>query len=231
MCVHSTDWAVWLWSHGAVKHCLHNALTATQPNLYCLHTQSLLEKFRDQWHRSQASLHSAYIRDVHHVSLLLQNQPGLFCRQGTSPASPTCMLSQQGHTPQDCLTCKAQHCSMHCCLCVCLSVCGSECMLGLVVQLGNFSYTVSMHAEPAEAETVPQLQACLGSTARHVLTLHNPVGTETLLQTSCSNPHNFTLSSPTVVLPPYGQTEVSIDYLPSSLGELTHHCHNVQQGV
>ena len=112
-----------------------------------------------------------------------------------------------------------------------LSVCGSECMLGLVVQLGNFSYTVSMHAEPAEAETVPQLQACLGSTARHVLTLHNPVGTETLLQTSCSNPHNFTLSSPTVVLPPYGQTEVTIDYLPSSLGQLTHHCHNVQQRV
>lgn len=77
---------------------------------------------------------------------------------------------------------------------------------------------VNMHADPAEAQTIPQLQACLGSTARHILELQNPVGTEVVLQTSCSNPHNFSLSTTAVVLPPYGQAEVAVDYLPSSLG-------------
>ncbi|DBA78771.1 TPA: putative protein fap47 [Trebouxia sp. C0004] len=85
-------------------------------------------------------------------------------------------------------------------------------------RLGNFSYKVNMHADPAEAQTIPQLQACLGSTARHILELQNPVGTEVVLQTSCSNPHNFTLSTAAVVLSPYGQAEVAVDYLPSSLG-------------
>lgn len=92
----------------------------------------------------------------------------------------------------------------------------------LVVQLGNFSYTVNMHADPAPSETLPQLEAPLGSTARHVLQLQNPVGSEVVLQTSCSNPHNYTLSSAAVTLPPYGEAEVAVDYLPSSLG--THIC-------
>lgn len=89
------------------------------------------------------------------------------------------------------------------------------------LQLGNFSYMVNMHAEAAQAQTVPQLQACLGSIARHVLELQNPVGTEVVLQTSCSNAHNFTLSSAAVVLSPYGQAQVYVDYLPSSLGTHT----------
>ena len=91
------------------------------------------------------------------------------------------------------------------------------------LQLGNFSYMVNMHADPAEAQTIPQLQACLGSTARHILQLQNPVGTEVVLQTSCSNPHNFTLSTAAVVLSPYGQAEVAVDYLPSSLGVYKNH--------
>ncbi len=90
---------------------------------------------------------------------------------------------------------------------------------------------VNMHADPAEAQTIPQLQACLGSTARHILELQNPVGTEVVLQTSCSNPHNFSLSTAAVVLSPYGQAEVAVDYLPSSLGAYNSHpclacCHN-----
>lgn len=88
----------------------------------------------------------------------------------------------------------------------------------LVLQLGNFSYTVNMHADPAQPQTIPQLEACLGSTARHVIQLQNPVGTEVVLQTSCSNSHNFTLNTTAVALPPYGQGEVAVDYLPSSLG-------------
>ena len=99
------------------------------------------------------------------------------------------------------------------------------------LQLGNFSYMVNMHADPAEAQTIPQLQACLGSTARHILELQNPVGTEVVLQTSCSNPHNFSLSTAAVVLSPYGHAEVAVDYLPSSLGPNNGHlcfsrCHN-----
>ena len=78
-----------------------------------------------------------------------------------------------------------------------------------------------MHADPAQPETLPQLQAPLGSTARHVLQLQNPVGSEVTLQTSCSNPHNYTLSSTAVTLPPYGEAEVAVDYLPSSLGTRT----------
>ena len=78
---------------------------------------------------------------------------------------------------------------------------------------------VNMHADPAKAETIPQLQACLGATARHLLQLQNPVGTEVVLQTSCSNSHNFTISTAAVVLPPFGQADVAVDYLPSSLGE------------
>lgn len=75
-----------------------------------------------------------------------------------------------------------------------------------------------MHADPAQSETLPQLEAPLGSTARHVLQLQNPVGSEVTLQTSCSNPHNYTLSSAVVTLPPYGEAEVAVDYLPSALG-------------
>jgi len=44
------------------------------------------------------------------------------------------------------------------------------------------------------------------------------VGTEVVLQTSCSNPHNFSLSTAAVVLSPYGRADVAVDYLPSSLG-------------
>ncbi|KAL3150260.1 Uncharacterized protein ABBQ32_000112 [Trebouxia sp. C0010 RCD-2024] len=87
-------------------------------------------------------------------------------------------------------------------------------------RLGNFSYTVNMHADPAPSQTLPQLEASLGTTASHVLQLHNPVGTEAVLQTSCSNPHNFSLSAAAVALPPYGEAEVAVDYLPSSLGEV-----------
>ena len=90
-----------------------------------------------------------------------------------------------------------------------------------MVQLGNFSYTVNMHADPAQPETLPQLEAPLGSTARHVLQLQNPVGHEVVLQTSCSNSHNYSLSSTAVTLPPYGEAEVAVDYLPSSLGTQT----------
>lgn len=85
---------------------------------------------------------------------------------------------------------------------------------------------VNMHADPAEAQIIPQLQACLGSTARHILELQNPVGTEVVLQISCSNPHNFSLSTAAMVLSPYGQAEVAVDYLPSSLGQYKSHlCH------
>ena len=75
-----------------------------------------------------------------------------------------------------------------------------------------------MHADPAQSETVPRLEAALGATTRHVLQLQNPVGTEVILQTSCNNPHNFTLSTTAVALPPFGEAEVAVDYLPSSLG-------------
>ena len=101
-----------------------------------------------------------------------------------------------------------------------------------VLQLGNFSYTVNMHADPAPSQTLPPLEACLGTTARHVLQLQNPVGTEVVLQTSCSNPHNFSLSAPAVALPPYGEAEVAVDYLPSSLGKHTSgwlHAHDCLQ--
>ena len=88
------------------------------------------------------------------------------------------------------------------------------------LQLGNFTYTVNMHADPASAETIPQLSAPLGSTATHTLTLDNPVGVEVVLQISCSNPQSFILNSVSVVLPPYGQTELPVVYMPSTLGEL-----------
>lgn len=76
-----------------------------------------------------------------------------------------------------------------------------------------------MHADPASAETLPQLSAPLGSTATHTLTLDNPVGVEVVLQISCSNPQTFILNSMSVVLPPYGQTELPVIYMPSTLGE------------
>ena len=76
-----------------------------------------------------------------------------------------------------------------------------------------------MHADPASAETIPQLSAPLGSTATHTLTLDNPVGVEVVLQISCSNPQTFILDSVSVVLPPYGQTELPVIYMPSTLGE------------
>lgn len=88
------------------------------------------------------------------------------------------------------------------------------------LQLGNFTYTVNMHADPASAETIPQLSAPLGSTATHTLTLDNPVGVEVVLQISCSNPQSFILNSVSAVLPPFGQTELPVVYMPSTLGEL-----------
>ena len=89
----------------------------------------------------------------------------------------------------------------------------------VTLQLGNFTYIVNMHADPASAELVPQLSAPLGSTATHTLTLDNPVGLEVVLQISCSNPQTFILDSVSVVLPPYGQTELPVIYMPSTLGQ------------
>jgi len=45
-----------------------------------------------------------------------------------------------------------------------------------------------------------------------------------VLQTSCTNPHNFSLTTAALVLSPYGQAEVAVDYLPSSLGVYKSHC-------
>lgn len=91
------------------------------------------------------------------------------------------------------------------------------------MQLGNFTYIVNMHADPATAEVVPQLTAPLGSTAQHPLLLQNPVGVEVVLAVSCSNPNNFMVNSASVILPPYGEVEMPVMYMPSALGQPSSH--------
>lgn len=76
-----------------------------------------------------------------------------------------------------------------------------------------------MHADDAPAEVLPEQSAQLGCTARQTVEIQNPTEDDAVLEVSSSNPHNFIVGSPALMLGPYGVGHLTIEYLPSSLSE------------
>jgi hypothetical protein len=90
-----------------------------------------------------------------------------------------------------------------------------------VVQLGNFTYIVKMEATEAQPVELPLLSASLGSKARHIIDLQNPLDEELVLEAHSSTPHAFTILPGSLVIPALGSGAVILEYIPSALGEPT----------
>ena len=76
-----------------------------------------------------------------------------------------------------------------------------------------------MHADVAPAEVLPEQSAQLGCTAPQTVEIQNPTEEDAVLEVTSSNPRNFIVGSPALMLGPYGVGRLTIDYLPSSLSE------------
>ena len=76
-----------------------------------------------------------------------------------------------------------------------------------------------MHADVAPAEVLPEQSAQLGCTAPQTVEIQNPTEEDAVLEVISSNPRNFIVGSPALMLGPYGVGHLTIDYLPSSLSE------------
>ena len=86
--------------------------------------------------------------------------------------------------------------------------------------LGEHWYVLSLAAEEAEPEELPEVHCELGKSKPIELSLTNPVDQDLTLSVSCSNTQNFTVSPPgTLTLPPYGTAHPVVTYMPSAIAQ------------
>jgi len=85
---------------------------------------------------------------------------------------------------------------------------------------GEFWYELQMTADEAVPVQLPLLHCSVGGKVTHTFTVSNPVGEELPLQLRCGNPRNFKVEGPRgagLVLPPYGDAEATLTFIPSVL--------------
>ena len=86
--------------------------------------------------------------------------------------------------------------------------------------LGEFWYKIEMEATAADKTDVPELAAEVGTRCSQLLSVDNPVGEEVVLRLQSNNPRNFTVSPAALLLPPFGQAQFQVEYIPSSIGDI-----------
>jgi len=90
---------------------------------------------------------------------------------------------------------------------------------------GEFWYELRMKAEEAVPVQLPLLHCSVGGKVTHTFTVSNPVGEELPLQVRCDNPRNFKLEGSRgagLMLPPYGDAEATLTFIPSILDHESH---------
>lgn len=83
--------------------------------------------------------------------------------------------------------------------------------------VGEFWYELDLIAEENPVVQLDLLECELGRTESHFVQLENPTGAELMLDITISNPTNFEVIPDKVILPPYEQIRVCIQYSPSNL--------------
>jgi len=88
-------------------------------------------------------------------------------------------------------------------------------------ELGEFWYQLRLVSDPAPPVVLPELTAELGSRPGSTsLTVENPVNRPVTITASSSNPNCFQVQPDSLTLPPYGIADVTLKYIPGSLGEV-----------
>lgn len=109
-------------------------------------------------------------------------------------------------------------------------------------EIGQFWYRLQLAATPAPAQEMKDMCCAVGDVCSQPILLQNPSEKDLLLQYKVANTRNFSIkggggsgteptisvgkshggslsSSPRVILPPFGQATVIVEYTPSSLSE------------
>lgn len=99
-------------------------------------------------------------------------------------------------------------------------------------EIGQFWYRLHMTATRAPAQEMADMCCAVGDVCSQPILLQNPSDRDLLLQYRISNTRNFSIkgateltglkgkaSPPRVILPPFGQASVVVEYTPSSLSE------------
>jgi len=92
-------------------------------------------------------------------------------------------------------------------------------------RVGEFWYKLELLGEAAPPVRLKPVACAVGTKVSIPVPVENPLGKELLMECIVSNPTNFGLgevsgSNKEVVLPPYGALVLSLDYAPSSLGQV-----------
>jgi hypothetical protein len=84
-------------------------------------------------------------------------------------------------------------------------------------KVGEFWYDLNLIAEENPEANLQLLECELGKIAHHFVELENPTGKEHFLDFKNSNPTNFDIIPDKIVLPPFENVQVRIQYSPTNL--------------
>ena len=84
-------------------------------------------------------------------------------------------------------------------------------------QVGEFWYRLSLNANPAPPTVLPSMCCAVGDISSQPILLANPTGEEVNLSCSIDNRRNYTLRDVNILIAPYDQVNVILDYAPSSI--------------
>mmetsp|Transcript_4456 Transcript_4456/g.14438 ORF Transcript_4456/g.14438 Transcript_4456/m.14438 type:complete len:1214 (+) Transcript_4456:374-4015(+) len=87
-------------------------------------------------------------------------------------------------------------------------------------EVGEFWYDVELEATSPPPLEVPIMVCEVGTRKMSAMTIQNPLSEEVVLTSTSTNPRNFTVSPSSIALPPFGRSEVSVEYIPSALNEV-----------
>eukprot|EP00798_Chlamydomonas_sp_ICE-L_P015727 gene15727-21848_t len=85
--------------------------------------------------------------------------------------------------------------------------------------LGEFWYLLKMHADPASRTTLPEMTAAVGFRSFTTIKVENPLSKAKTMTLASSNKQNFIIRPSEITLPPWGSSDVKLEYVPSSLDE------------
>ncbi|CEM06420.1 unnamed protein product [Vitrella brassicaformis CCMP3155] len=84
-------------------------------------------------------------------------------------------------------------------------------------KLGEFWYDLELTADPAPPTEIPLMECEVGTTKQHTVTIENPLGYDVALIPRSSNPSNFRVSTPRLLLPPFDTADITLEYSPTTI--------------
>jgi len=84
---------------------------------------------------------------------------------------------------------------------------------------GEFWYKLQLAAEPAPPVHVPEMSCMVGASTKVTVQVENPLGEDVTLSAEVENRRNFGIDPVKILIGPYGSSDVTFFYTPSSLTE------------